>query len=134
MPAADKEVQTIEPWAAWIGVATLVVVAAVAAFSLIEHFQTGQIDRVVMPTAVGDDHYIQEPAGGAGSIGLKYQGHKLAKISEDKVRDSRLIRIGTDDSGVYSIYRPEGEKELSLPKDHYYMKTAPDIFMEVTAQ
>jgi hypothetical protein len=133
MPAEDKEVLIVEPWAAWIGLATLVLVMGVAIFTAWDRAQTGTLDTVTTPTAVGDTHYIHAPAGGSGPIGLKYQGQLLSALGDHKIRDATLIRADMDDSGVYSLYRPEDEKS-GLPGGHFYMKVKADDFIEVTSQ
>jgi hypothetical protein len=76
---------------------------------------------------------VREPPGGKGPIGLKYQGQALDMLSETKFRDSKLLRVGADDSGVYSLYRPEDES-AGLAKGHYYMKVKPNEYMEVTGE
>jgi hypothetical protein len=53
-------------------------------------------------------------------------------VTESKIRDSKLIRVGTDDSGVYTLYRLEDEKQM--PKDHLLMKVKPNEFIEVTPE
>jgi hypothetical protein len=133
MPGAEKEALTIEPWAAGIGLATLALVASVALFTAWDRAHTAALEAVITPTAVGDTHYVRGPAGRSGPIGLKYQGRNLDVVLESKVRDSRLIRVGTDDSGVYSLYRPEDEKEALL-KDRFFMKVGPNQFIEVTEE
>jgi len=133
MPGAEKEAVTFEPWAAGIALATLALVASVAVFTAWDRRQTAALEQVAMPTAVGDAHYVQVPAGRAGPIGLKYQGRKLEMVSEAKFRDAKLIHAATDDSGVYSLYRPEDEK-AALPKDRFYMKVKPNEFMEVMGE
>jgi hypothetical protein len=40
--------------------------------------------------------------------------------------------VGSDDSGVYSLYRPEEEKDL--PKERFLMKVNPNEFIEVTGE
>ena len=133
MPAAEKEALILEPWMAGIALATLVMVAGVAAFTAWDRTHTPAMEQVITPTAVGDTHYVQEPASRRGPIGLKYQGQKLDMLSESKIRDAKLIRAGMDDSGVYWLYRPEDEKE-GLPKDRFYMKTKPNEYIEVTGE
>ena len=133
MPTAEKEALAIEPWMAGIALATLVLVGGVAGFTVWDRAHTAMLEEVVTPTAVGDRHFVQEPTGRLGPIGLKYQGRKLDMLSESKVRDAKLIHVGTDDSGVYSLYRPEDEKE-GLPKDRFYMKVKPNEFIEVTGE
>ncbi len=133
MTSADKEAVTLDPWMIWIGLATLGVVAAMAAFTVWDATRTASLEVVETPTAVGDASYVQEPATKQGPIGLKYQGRKLDMVSESKVRDSKVTRVGTDDSGVYWLYVPEDPAE-ALPKDKYYMKTATNEFIEVTQE
>ena len=133
MPSADKEALTIEPWAAGIALGTLILVAGVAAFTAWDRFHNAALEEIITPTAVGDTEYVREPAGGAGPIGLKLQGQNLDMLSESKIRDSKLIRIGADDSGVYSLYRSEDEKE-GPAKGHFYMKVATNEFIEVTEE
>jgi hypothetical protein len=130
MPATEKEVQTIEPWMAWIALATLLAVGSVAVFTAWDRMRTAELEQVVTPTAVGDTHYVSEPVGGTGSIGLKYQGQDLQMLSENKIRDSKMIQAGTDDTGVYSLYRSEDEK-VGAAKERLYMKVKEDEFIEV---
>jgi hypothetical protein len=80
---------------------------------------------------VGDTHFVQEPAGGKGPIGLKYEGQKLDVVSESKIRDSKLIQAGTDDSGVYSLYRLEEEEGK---KGRLFMKVGLNEFVEVVGE
>jgi hypothetical protein len=133
MPSVEKEAQTIEPWAAWIALATLVLVSCVAGFTAWDRAHTAALETVITPTAVGDTHYIEVPNAGSGPIGLKYQGQALDMVAESKIRDSRLVRVGTDDSGAYSLYRLEDEKE-GLPKDRFYIKVKTNDFMEVSVE
>jgi hypothetical protein len=133
MPSAEKEFLTIEPWAAGIALATLLLVGSVAVFTVWDRGRTASIEEAVTPTAVGDMHFVREPAGKKGPIGLKYQGQKLDMVSEHKIRDSKLVRVGTDDSGVYWIYRPADESE-GLGKDRFLMKTAVNEYVEVTGE
>jgi hypothetical protein len=131
MPSAEKEAVTIEPWAVGIGLGTLVLVASVAVFTAWDRAHTGAQEDVVTPTAVGDTHFVQEPAGGKGPIGLKYEGQKLDVVSESKIRDSKLIQAGTDDSGVYSLYRLEEEEGK---KGRLFMKVGLNEFVEVVGE
>ena len=118
---------------AGIALATLAVVAAVAVLTAWDRAHTAALEVVITPTAVGDAHYIQEPVGRTGPVGLTYQGRKLDMLSETKFRDAKLIRVAMDDSGVYSLYRPQDEKE-GLPKERFFMKLKTNEFIEVTAQ
>jgi hypothetical protein len=131
MPGADKEALTIEPWAAVIGLGTLVLVAGVALFTAREREHTGSLESVITPTAVGDMHFVQEPAGGTGPIGLEYQGHKLDMLGESKIRDAKMIQVGTDATGVYTVYRFEDE---AGKKERLFMKVGVNEFMEVTGE
>jgi len=133
MPSVEKEAVTIEPWMAGIALATLALVAGVAVFTAWDRAHTVALEVAITPTAVGDAHYVQEPAGRAGLIGLKYLGRNLDMLSESKVRDAKLLRVGVDDSGVYSLYRPEDDK-AGLPKDRFFMKVKPNEFIEVTEE
>jgi len=139
MPGAEKEtpsiqrIEHIERWAAGIGLATLALVASAALFTAWDRAHTAALEAVITPTAVGDSHYVKEPAGKAGPIGLKYQGRQLTMILENKIRDARLIHVGVDDSGAYSLYRPEDESQ-GLPKDRFFMKVGANEFIEVTGE
>ena len=129
MPSADKEALTIEPWAAGIGLALLILVGGVAAFTAWDRAHTGSLEEVVTPTAVGDAHFVQEPAGGTGFIGLKYQGRKLDMAGQSKILDAKLIRVGNDDTGIYSVYEDETGK-----KGRLFMKVGLNQFVEVTQE
>jgi hypothetical protein len=131
MPAAEKEALTIEPWAMWIGLGTLVLVTSVAIFTAWDRAHTGSLEEVITPTAVGDTHFVEEPAGGKGPIKLKYQGQELDMVSESKIRDAKLIQVGTDDSGVYSLYQTDEDEGK---KGRLFMKVGVNEFMEVTPE
>jgi hypothetical protein len=133
MPGPDKEAVTIEPWAAGIGLGTLVLVASVAIFTAWDRTRTASLEDVITPTAVGDTHFIQEPKSRTGPIGLTYHGQNLDMVSKGKIRDSQLIRVGTDDSGVYAVYRLEEGKEGSK-NERLFMKAAENEFVEVTGE
>lgn len=130
MAPAEKEATSIEPWAAGIGLGILAVVGCVAAFTAWDRAETGRLERVTEPTAVGDTAFVKEPPGGTGPLGLTLEGRTLEMVKEAKVRDGKLIREGKDDSGRYSIYRGEDEK-AGIEKGQLYMKTAPNEFIEV---
>ena len=130
MVSPEKEAATIEPWAARIGVATLVLVAGVAIFTAWDRAHTASVEQVITPTAVGDTHFVPEPAGGSGSIGLKYQGQMLDMVSQTKLQDAKLLRDGTVDSGIYSLYRLESEGETG----RVFMKVGVNEFIEVKAE
>jgi hypothetical protein len=127
MSSPEKEAATIEPWAARIGLATLVMVAGVAIFTAWDRAHTASVEDVITPTAVGDTHFVQEPPAGSGFIGLKYQGQKLDMVSVSKLRDARLLRAGAEDSGIYSLYRLEDEGK----NGRLFMKVGVDEFIEV---
>jgi hypothetical protein len=133
MPAAEKEAVTLEPWMAWIGLSTLLVVVSVAVFSAWDRAHLSDIEIAATPTAVGDIHYIHIPAGAAGPIGLKFQGRQLDMLSETKFLDAKLIHAAEDDSGVYSLYQPEDQTQ-GFPKDRYFMKVKPNDYIEVTQE
>jgi hypothetical protein len=131
MPNADKEAPAIEPWAAVIGLGTLLLVAGVAAFTAWDRMHTASLEEVITPTAVGDTHFAREPAGGAGPVGLEYQGRKLDMTAESKIRDAKMIRVGMDETGVYTIYRLE---EQAGKKERLFLKVGLNEFMEVTPE
>jgi hypothetical protein len=65
---------------------------------------------------------------------LKFQGQPLDMVSEEKIRDSRLLQAAKDDSGVYTLYRPDNEKEDPLPKGQFYIKVRPNIFIQAAPE
>ena len=132
MSAVEKEAQTIEPWAAAIAIATLLVVAGVAAFTAWDRMHTAQLETVITPTAVGDTQYVKQPPGGKVPTGLKCRGKALDMVGESKVRDAVVLKVGSDDTGVYGIYRPEDEK--ALPKEQFYMKAGTNLYIEVKGE
>jgi hypothetical protein len=134
MPTADKEAATIEPWAAAIGLALLVIVTGVTIFTAWDRMRNGALEEVVTPTAVGDMHFVPEPSGGAGSVGLQYKGRKLDMAGAAKLRDSKLIRVGMDDTGVYTLYRLEEEKQEGAHPEQLYLKIGVNEFMRVTPE
>jgi len=131
-PSADKDVVEMEPWAVGIGLGTLVLVLGMAIFTAWDRMHTPSLETVITPTAVGDMHFVPEPARGVTEIGLKYQGHQLTIVSETKLRDATLIRVGTDDSGIYTLYQLEdeqGRRDAQL-----FMKVGLNEFIKVTAE
>lgn len=126
----DKEAAAIEPWAMVIGVGTMLVVAGVAAFTAWDRLHVAQEEEIMTPTAVGDMHFVKAPASGAGPIGLLYQGKMLDMVSESKVRDSRMVRVGADDNGNYTIYGEDDEASKGR-KGALFMKVGVNEFMAV---
>jgi len=133
MPSLEKEAAAVEPWAAGIGLGVLIVVLGAALFTARERADRAALEEVITPTAVGDAHYAREPAGGSGPTGLKYRGQELDMVSESKIRDAKLLRVGVDDSGAWTLYRLEDEKQAP-PKEHFFIKVAENEYMEVTAE
>jgi hypothetical protein len=131
MPSADKEAPTIEPWAAGIGLGTLAIVAGMAVFTAWDRAHVGALEEAITPTAVGDTHLAQEPAGGTGPTGLQYLGRKLDMVRDTKMQDAKMIRLGTDASGMYAVYRLEDEEGK---KERLFLKVAVNEFMEVTQE
>ncbi len=131
MLTADKEALAIEPWAAGIGLGTLALVAGVAIFTAWDRSHTGTMEEVITPTAVGDMHFVQAPAGGTGPVGLEYEGRKLDMVGESKIRDAKMIRVGADASGAYTVYRLEDKRGK---KERLFMKVGLNKFMEVTEE
>ena len=140
VPPPDDEAIPSGRWAFGLGVALVLILGAVAGFTTWDHWHEGDLEKVETPTAVGDTHYGKMPAKKGDPIGLKYQGQPLAMISEGKSHDARLLQVATDDSGYYWLYRAEEVKKRSkedpaeLPPGHFYLKLAPDDYMEVAPQ
>jgi hypothetical protein len=132
MLGADKESVTMEPWAVAIGAGTLVLVTAMAIFTAWDHAHTAELETVSMPTAVGDTHFVKLAKGATGPIGLKYQGDALDFVAESKIRDSKLIQEGMDDTGGYSIYRLDEDKEGK--NERLFVKAGDNDFIEVTKE
>jgi hypothetical protein len=126
MATGDKELTMIEPWAAGVGIAMLVIVSGVAGFTAWDRAHVSSIEGVITPTAVGDTHFVKMPPGGKGATGIKYHGQLLDSASDDKLRDARMLRVDADDSGTYSIYKLEDDPSAQL-----YLKAAADDFIEV---
>jgi hypothetical protein len=133
MPGSQKEALTIEPWAAAIGIGMLALVTSAAVFTAWDRAHTGALEVVTTPTAVGDLHFVREPPGGKGPIGLSYRGQQLDMVSASKLQDANLIRVGMDQSGVYALYRLEEEKEGGK-KERLFMKAGVNVFVEVTGE
>ena len=106
-------------------------VASVAIYTAWDRTRTSTIEQVITPTAVGDTHFVQEPTSATGPIGLKFEGRKLDMLSESKIRDSKLLRTATDDSGIYSLYHLEEEEGK---KQRLFMKVGVNEFIEVTQE
>jgi hypothetical protein len=129
MPGTDKEAVTIEPWAAAIGAGTLALVTTMAIFTAWDHAHTASLETVSMPTAVGDTHFVKLTKGATGPIGLTYHGDALDFVAESKIRDSKLVQEGMDDSGVYSMYRLDEDKEGK--NERLFVKAGDNDFVEV---
>jgi hypothetical protein len=129
MPSPDKEAVTIEPWAAVVGIGTLLLVTAMAIFTAWDHAHTASLETVATPTAVGDTHYVPKLQAASGPIGINYQGAPLEFVAESKIRDAKLIQIGMDDTGVYSVYRLDEEKEGK--NERLFLKAGDNDFVEV---
>ena len=64
---------------------------------------------------------------------VKYNSRVLDMVSDRNILDAKLLRAGSDDTGFYSLYRPENESE-PLVKGHFLLKVKTNQFIEVTPE
>lgn len=125
-------------WAMRLGGTLAVALAAVALFTFWDQNERASLESVSTPTAVGDTRFILPNANPGNPLGL-LNGHGLVGDERVKVRDSRMTRVGSDDTHSFSLYRlddPEADaqKTYGKPRVVYYLKIAGGEYLKVVAQ
>lgn len=140
MPSSAKSLPEFPfaGWAARLSIALVAALGAVAIFTTVDHARRASLESVSQPTAVGDTHFILPNADAGRPLGL-LNGHGLVGNERVKARDSHMIRVGSDDTHSFSLYRLEDpdaapQKTYGKPRVVYYLKIKSGEYLKVVAQ
>ncbi len=143
-PEAETEPQKPlllgEKGAAAIIWTTLVLFCAMLCFKISERGRVSELETFSEATAVGDHSYYPLPdfTNRTGVSILIFKGRPLyTDYKHVTNRDSRMRRIGAEDSGKYQIYideEPVKPDNKSHDEPRYFAKTAEDEYVGLWLQ
>ena len=116
-------------WAAGLGVALLLGLAAVTASAVYDKAHLGSLETVTEPTAVGDKAFFTPASRELGVTVLTWNGRplRLGDIKNVRASDVGMLKAGMDDTHSFFIYTgPETAKG-----DVYYLKVAGGEYLKV---
>src|SRR5438309_9016306 len=90
------------------GAALLGGFALIMAFAIYDKSQRAVLERVEEPTAVGDNAWFHPPEKfDSSAVFATYEGQPLYPTGADRydLRDSKMIKVGMDDSKSFWIYK-----------------------------
>lgn len=122
--------------AVWFGWVLLASLSVVVLFASLDQQRRSQIEGFAEVTAVGDKAYFKAPDPMKPlTVAVTFHGQPLTPLSPPRhvgARDSRMLRAGQDDSGVYRIYvNSQSGEDAKRPGEDYFLKTGPDEYLEV---
>ncbi len=122
-----------------IGWVLIVVLAALTTFAFVGRQHRAQLETVEQVTAVGDTTYFKMPemTEKPSALAVSFQGKQLYPASFKRMgnRDSRMLRVGTDDSGAYGIYAVrEAIDARKKEAEELYLKLGPDEYLNVRSE
>jgi hypothetical protein len=122
-----------------IGLALLVGLSLMLALAVFDKHRRANLERMEEITAVGDKGFLALPADLAAtpviSASLKGQPIQVATTARYKLRDSRMRRIGRDDTTGVAIYEylgqaPKDPAGAGQPAESFcYVKIAPGEYL-----
>ena len=122
--------------AATLGIALVVALGGMALFTYFDRTQRASLESVSEPTAVGDTRFV--PAGESVERPLgKFRGRVLMGDSVKKYDDSRMLRLGDDDTGSFGVYKigqakPSKRAQQETDADSYFLKTASGQYIKTS--
>jgi hypothetical protein len=114
----------------------LVIFAGVAVFATHDRASRTSLETTAERTGVGDTRLVKEPEGATMPAAplMTHDGHPLylQRLKKFAARDSRMEKIGIDDSKTYTLYR-SGESGNKVPNDPgtFYVKCATNAYLQV---
>lgn len=97
-----------QPWATRIGAALIVGYLIVAMSLLYDRAHRVSLESIQQSTSVGDHAFFAIPTAADGSapalVSFKGQPLHIVSLRRIPLRDTKMIRQGTDDSGRYVVY------------------------------
>ena len=132
MPEAEKSPSkiTAQPMAIALGAALLLGYLIITLHAIYEKAHRTSIEHVNAGYAVGDTAYFAKSFDTSAPL-VNYAGHSLYYAGRKSTLDSTMMRVGTDDSNTYGIYKFSGSK----PDDAatLYLKVGPNDFVQTGA-
>jgi hypothetical protein len=123
-----------------LGEALLIGFAVVILFAGLDNAQRRGLETVQEVSSVGDRVYFRIPEERTSPpvAAVIFRGDQLLPVSYEpvKIRDTRMIRLGMDDSGQYAVY---GSREGLSPENagigaqadkFLFLKVAPDEYLK----
>jgi len=131
------------PVAIRLGEAVLISFAVVILLAGMDKAQRGRLESFQEVTAVGDRAYFELP----GTLQKPFQpvtsfrGQSLSPTSAEpvKIRDTKMIRLGRDDSGRHFVYAsrepvPPAEGEVEAKEESFFfLKLEPGEYLKTRA-
>lgn len=107
MTETENPPQKLQSQSTATGLGALLVFGLLLAtgFAVYEHANRRSIERVDFSNAVGDKAVYPATFNRDQPL-LNYDGHSFYFVSNTNPADAQMMRIGMDDSKVYSIYKP----------------------------
>jgi hypothetical protein len=114
-----------------------VAVAMVSVFTVANAVQRVDLEGFSFPTALGDQNWVQldllpKPHDLSKAI-FTYKGKDLYQKKRKPLRhsDMLMLKVGTEDSARYYLYRYSGSRGDPLEAGSYYIKTGTDQYIKV---
>jgi len=144
MPESSSEREIFgAQWAGRICAALLLGLGIVTAVAFYDEHRLSSLETTAESTAVGDKALFPLPAMGlpeqATAPIVNFNGKALTPVSSKSYeeRDSKMIRIGLDDSQHYSIYsttepvKPMKGEGKNDGKTFFFIKTGPGKYLKL---
>ncbi len=110
--------------------AFLAALAAVVAYSLLDHPKAAAVEKFEQTTAAGDTAYyvVPTPALAVPEPVLRWQDHAWAPASDEKVKidDPDMQRVATDEASALTVYQPRGKAPGT-----YFIKLAVGEYLRI---
>jgi len=116
-------------WAAGLGVALLLGLAAVTASAIYDKAHLSSLETVTEPTAVGDKAFVAPASRELGITVLTWNGRplRLADVNNVTAFDIGMLKAGMDDTHSFFIYTGPATGGGSV----YYLKASDGEYLKV---
>jgi hypothetical protein len=117
--------------AAILGGALLAGLLCALIFTVRDEGRRRELETVSEPRAVGDSQFFPESASlASGQTLARFEGRELVAAEGEpvEIRDSRMLKAGSDESGAFQVYRPLDKENngflfLKIGRDKYVKAT-----------
>ena len=114
-----------------------VAVVMVSVFTVANAVHRADLESFSFPTALGDQNWFQldllPTSHDLDNPLFTYKGRELYQKKRKPLRhsDMLMLKVGTEDSGRYYLYRYNGSPENPLDAGSFYIKTGNDQYIRV---